>query len=90
MTRKLTICDIAHLAGVSKSTVSRMLNDSVNVDSITREQVQRVVAGQPFMPDRTAMQRYTRILRVKMLDSGTVPMIYFIYIDASAFMGLIP
>lgn len=56
MTRKLTIRDIARLAGVSKSTVSRVLNDSVNVDSITRECVQRVITEQDFVPDQTAMQ----------------------------------
>jgi len=56
MARKLTIRDIAHLAGVSKSTVSRVLNDSINVDPITRERVQRVIAEQDFVPDQTAMR----------------------------------
>lgn len=56
MARKLTIRDIAQLAGVSKSTVSRVLNNSVNVDPITRERVRRVIAEQDFVPDQTAMQ----------------------------------
>ena len=56
MAWKPTIRDIARLAGVSKSTVSRVLNDSINVDPITRERVQRVIAEWDFVPDRTAMQ----------------------------------
>jgi LacI family transcriptional regulator len=53
---KPTIRDIARLTGVSKSTVSRVLNNSANVDPVTRERVQRVIAEQGFVPDRTAMQ----------------------------------
>ncbi len=56
MTKKPTIRDIARLAGVSKSTVSRVLNNSVKVDPVTRERIQRVIAEQGFVPDRTAMQ----------------------------------
>lgn len=53
---KPTIRDIARLTGVSKSTVSRVLNNSTKVDPVTRERVQRVIAEQGFVPDRTAMQ----------------------------------
>jgi LacI family transcriptional regulator len=53
---KPTIRDIARLAGVSKSTVSRVLNQSTKVDPATRELVQRVMAEQGFLPDRMAMQ----------------------------------
>ncbi|HET8842278.1 MAG TPA: LacI family DNA-binding transcriptional regulator, partial [Ktedonobacteraceae bacterium] len=53
---KPTIRDIARLAGVSKSTVSRVLNNSTNVDPATRESVQRVMAEQGFVPDGMAMQ----------------------------------
>lgn len=56
MAKKPTIRDIARLAGVSKSTVSRVLNNSSNVDPLTRERIQRVIAEQDFVPDRTAMQ----------------------------------
>ncbi len=56
MAKRPTIRDIARLAGVSKATVSRVLNNSANVDPITRERIQRVIAEQEFVPDRTAMQ----------------------------------
>jgi LacI family transcriptional regulator len=56
MAKKPTIRDIARLAGVSKATVSRVLNNSANVDPITRERIQRVIAEEGFVPDRTAMQ----------------------------------
>ena len=56
MAKKPTIRDIARLAGVSKSTVSRVLNNSTNVDPLTRERIQHVIAEQDFVPDRTAMQ----------------------------------
>ncbi|GCF08525.1 LacI family DNA-binding transcriptional regulator [Dictyobacter arantiisoli] len=55
MAKKPTIRYIAHLAGVSKSTVSRVLNNSANVDPITRERIQHVIAEQNFVPDLTAM-----------------------------------
>jgi transcriptional regulator with XRE-family HTH domain len=50
---KPTIHDIARLAGVSKSTVSRLLNSSRNGDPLTRE---HMTAEQSFVPDRTAIQ----------------------------------
>ncbi|MGD8463727.1 MAG: LacI family DNA-binding transcriptional regulator [Anaerolineae bacterium] len=42
-TEKLTIRQIAKLAGVSRSSVSRVLNDHPNVSPETREQVQKVI-----------------------------------------------
>lgn len=51
---KLTIKDIATLSGVGKSTVSRVLNQSPNVNPRTREKVQAVIEQFDFAPDRSA------------------------------------
>jgi LacI family transcriptional regulator len=44
--RKPTIEDIARLAGVSRTTVSRVLNHRPDVDQETRERVQAVISQQ--------------------------------------------
>jgi LacI family transcriptional regulator len=54
MQKKLTIQDIARLAGVSHSTVSRVLNKKPDVDAATRERVLRVVQEQGFVPSHAA------------------------------------
>ncbi|HEY7126552.1 MAG TPA: LacI family DNA-binding transcriptional regulator [Ktedonobacterales bacterium] len=54
MAKKLTIQDIARLAGVSHSTVSRVLNKKPDVDAITRERVLRVVQEQGYVPNLAA------------------------------------
>ncbi len=52
---KLTIQDIARLAGVSKATVSRVLNHNPSVNALLRERVQRVVQEYDFVPSVTAI-----------------------------------
>ncbi len=54
MTRKITIQDIAKQAGVSKATVSRVLNHKPDVDPATRERILRIVEEQGFVPSITA------------------------------------
>lgn len=54
MKKKLTILDIARIAGVSKSTVSRVLNQHPRVDSETREHVLRVIGEYDFTPSLNA------------------------------------
>lgn len=54
MAAKLTIRDIARLAGVSKSTVSRVLNQSSSVDPATREHVLSIMHQHGFIPSLTA------------------------------------
>ena len=54
MAEKLTILDIARLAGVSKATVSRVLNQKPDVDPATRERILRIMDEQGFMPSITA------------------------------------
>jgi LacI family transcriptional regulator len=67
MDNKLTIQDIARLAGVSKATVSRVLNHHSSVNALLRERVQRVVQEYDFVPSVTAIGLaggYTRLIGV--------------------------
>ena len=54
MKQKLTIHDIAKLAGVSKATVSRVLNHKPTVDPEIRERVMKIVNERGFVPSITA------------------------------------
>lgn len=54
MKQKLTIQDIAKLAGVSKATVSRVLNHKPTVDPDIRERVMKIVNERGFVPSITA------------------------------------
>lgn len=54
MTSQLTIRDIARLAGVSKSTVSRVLNAHPKVDAETRERILNVMREQGYVPNAAA------------------------------------
>ncbi len=60
MTEKLTIRDIARIAGVSPATVSRVLNNHPRVDTQIREHVLRLVEEHHFVPDLTARQLGSR------------------------------
>lgn len=51
---KLKIQDIATLAGVSKATVSRVLNNKPDVDPATRERILRIIEEQSFIPSMAA------------------------------------
>jgi len=51
---KLTILDIARLAGVSKATVSRVLNRNPSVDPVLAQRVMKVVQEHNFVPNITA------------------------------------
>lgn len=57
---KLTIRQIAKLAGVSRSTVSRVLNDHSGVSPETRERVLQVIAETGFHPDPIARSLSSR------------------------------
>jgi LacI family transcriptional regulator len=57
--RDLTIADIARLAGVSVSTVSRILNDKPDVSKKTRQRVLDVIRETGFTPDVQAQRLRT-------------------------------
>ncbi len=54
MAEKITIRDIARLAGVSKATVSRVLNQKPDVGPVTRERILHLMEEQAFVPSITA------------------------------------
>jgi LacI family transcriptional regulator, galactose operon repressor len=54
MAEKLKITDIAHLAGVSTATVSRVLNQKQDVDPKTRERILHIMEEQGFVPNMAA------------------------------------
>lgn len=56
--------DIARLAGVSRSTVSRVINNNPNVNSETRRRVLEVIEQQQFKPHHIARALVTRRTRV--------------------------
>ncbi|MEO6889817.1 MAG: LacI family DNA-binding transcriptional regulator [Ktedonobacteraceae bacterium] len=56
MHNALTIQDIARLAGVSKATVSRVLNHHPSVNALLRERVQTIVQEYDFVPSVTAIR----------------------------------
>lgn len=54
MSSNVTINDIARLAGVSKATVSRVINQKPDVDPATRTNILRIMNEQGFVPSITA------------------------------------
>lgn len=51
---KMSLTKIANIAGVSKSTVSRVVNNDPNVNDQTRAKVQKVIDEYNFIPNRAA------------------------------------
>jgi LacI family transcriptional regulator len=49
-----TINDVARLAGVSKRTVSRVLNNSPKVNAETREKIEKIIAELAYAPSKQA------------------------------------
>lgn len=64
----LTISDIARMAGVGKSTVSRYLNDTGYVGSETRKKIERVIESSGYVPSAVAQDLSRQV-------SGTVGLI---------------
>lgn len=61
---KLTIKEIAEICGISKSTVSRVLNQDPNVKLETRQKVQKVITELQFQPNRAARAMRGELERV--------------------------
>jgi LacI family transcriptional regulator len=54
MSRRVTIDDVAEMAGVSYQTVSRVINDKPEVSPTTRARVQQVISTLGYRPSRVA------------------------------------
>src|SRR5260370_35449163 len=70
---QLTIEDIARLAGVSRSTVSRVLNEQPSVRPSVRDHVKEVITAHGYAPQAAARQlvtRRTRTIGVILPDNG--------------------
>lgn len=60
----LNLEDIARISGVSRSTVSRVINDHPNVSTRTRERVMQVIRQYNFQPNAVARALVTQRSRV--------------------------
>ncbi len=72
-TKNQTIADIARLAGVSKSTVSRALNDSPLIGVETKERIHAIAREQDFAMNESARRlslRQTNVVALVMFDWG--------------------
>jgi LacI family transcriptional regulator len=58
--KRLTLEEIARIAGVSRSTVSRVVNDEPNVSVKVRQRVQRVVEEMGYHPNAAARSLVSR------------------------------
>ena len=76
MTRVQTINDIARLAGVSKSTVSRALNDSPLIGVETKERIRAIAQEHEFQLNAQAQRlsrRQSQVVGLPMFDWGKGP-----------------
>lgn len=62
--QKVTIYDIAKLAGVSASTVSRVVNGNPNVKKATRAHVMKILMENHYVPNETARGLVTQSSRM--------------------------
>lgn len=67
----ITIYDIAKKAGVSASTVSRVINDKPNIKKETRERVQKLLKEYQYVPDQNArglINKATKLIGILVAD----------------------
>lgn len=86
--KKLTITDIARLSGVSKKTVSRVINGSGLVKEDTRERIMKVVAEHDYKPDPQARALALRRSQLIGLISNQPNPRYIVDIQSGILEGL--
>jgi LacI family transcriptional regulator len=57
--RRVTISDVAELAGVSYQTVSRVINNNPNVSAATRQRIQEIIVETDYRPSHIARSLVT-------------------------------
>jgi len=73
MSGRVTIADIARRAGVSKTTVSRVLNNKPDVDKETRERILKIIEETGYVASATARNlRHQR--------TGKIGLLLYIYV----------
>lgn len=75
--KKLTIDDIAKLANVSRSTVSRVLNNNPNVNETKRKRIMDIIDEQNFVPNSMARNLGTGFTRTIAIFVGEITNQYF-------------
>ncbi|MHA8263055.1 LacI family DNA-binding transcriptional regulator [Lactobacillaceae bacterium Melli_B3] len=60
MGKRITIQDIATLAGVAKSTVSRAINDDPRISQETKDQIRKIIEQQHYQPNLIAKSIKTK------------------------------
>jgi LacI family transcriptional regulator len=69
----LTLERIAELSGVSRSTVSRVINGHKRVSAAVRERVLKIVAETGYQPDPAAQSLANRRLSTGRAHQGEAP-----------------
>ena len=69
---KVTISDVARLAGVSTATVSHTINNTRYVSSETKEKVYQAIAELGYTPDASARSFRTGKKKELLHDHGNV------------------
>jgi DNA-binding LacI/PurR family transcriptional regulator len=77
-----SIADIARLLGVSKSTVSRALNDSPLISTATKDRVRTVAREHGFEID-------VRARRLSLQRSGTIALVAYGYMPDAFMLGIL-
>jgi len=88
--KKLTITDIARLAGVSKKTVSRVINRSGLVRDETRDKILKVVEEHGYTPDPQARALALRRSQLIALISDQPNPQYIVDIQSGILEGIAP
>lgn len=73
--KEINSTEIARLAGVSRSTVSRVVNDYPNVPEKTKEKVKKLIQQYNYYPNLSAQVlagKRTRTIGLFLIDSGKV------------------